>query len=388
MLPIHQSKGSKYPNVCIPIIAPIQTFVNTLLTAIDYDGIIVQTFVLILSHQGENMPVSIKDIAKVANVSFSTVSRALADSPRVKPETRERIQELAAEMGYAPSAAARSLVTHRTKTIGVVATTMTDMFQAEVVQAIEETAIGRDYSVILTQSGFASEREMIEIQALRERRVDGIILISVRAGGVYAAVLQGTGIPLVFINARQTDYGHSVRVDSLAGSLAAVQHLLDLGHKQIAYITGPDEDWDNIARQAGYQQSLEAGGLPAEPALIVKGDSRPEGGIRAMQQLLALRCSPTAVFCYNDATALGAMRAAYSAGIRVPEDVSIVGFDDIDLAPFFEPPLTTVAQPIKQLGEKAVETILADMDGENGVVDCLLPGDLVVRSSTTHPNES
>ncbi len=385
MLPIYQRK---YPNVCISIIAPIQTFVNTLLTAIDYNGIIVQTFVLILSCWGKNMPVSIKDIARVANVSFSTVSRALADSPRVKPETRERIQRLAIEMGYAPSAAARSLVTHRTKTIGVVATTMTDMFQAEVVQAIEETAIGRDHSVILTQSGFASEREMTEIQALRERRVDGIILISVRAGGVYAAVLQGTGIPLVFINARQTDYGHSVRVDSLAGSLAAVQHLLDLGHKQIAYITGPDEDWDNIARQAGYQQSLEAYGLPVDPALIVKGDSRPEGGIRAMQQLLSLRRPPTAVFCYNDATALGAMRAAYSAGLRVPEDVSIVGFDDIDLAPFFEPPLTTVAQPIKQLGEKAVETILADMDGEGGVVDCLLPGNLVVRSSTTHPNQS
>lgn len=332
------------------------------------------------------MPVSIKDIAKVANVSFSTVSRALADSPRVKPETRERIRKLAAEMGYTPSAAARSLVTQRTKAIGVVATTMTDVFQAEVVQAIEETAIGRDHSVILTQSGFASEREMIEIQALRERRVDGIILISVRAGGVYAAVLQGTGIPLVFINARQTDYGHSVRVDSLGGSLAAVQHLLDLGHKRIAYITGPDEDWDNIERQAGYQQSLESRGLTVDPALIVKGDSRPERGIRAMQQLLSLRRPPTAVFCYNDVTALGAIRAVHSAGLRIPENVSIVGFDDIDLAPFFEPPLTTVAQPIKQLGEKAVEAILAHIDGKNGTVDCLLPGTLVVRSSTARLN--
>jgi DNA-binding LacI/PurR family transcriptional regulator len=253
------------------------------------------------------MPVSIKDIAKVANVSFSTVSRALANSPRVRPETRRRIQQLAIEMGYTPSAAARSLVTHRTKTIGVVATTMTDTFQAEVVQSIEEIAIQHDYSVILTQSGFASERELVEIQALRERRVDGIILISVRAGGVYASVLQGTGIPLVFINSRQTDYGHSVRVDSLAGSRTAVCHLLELGHRRIAYIAGPDQDWDNLARQAGYQQALATCRLSIDPALIVQGNSRPEGGIRAMQQLLALRHPPTAVFCYNDVTALGAM---------------------------------------------------------------------------------
>jgi len=328
------------------------------------------------------MPISIKDIARVANVSYSTVSRALADSPRVKPATRARIQRFAREMGYTPSAAARSLVTQRTMTIGIVATTMTDMFQAEVIQAIEHAALGCGYSVILTQSGFGSERELAEIQALRERRVDGIILISVRIGGVYAAILQGTNIPLVFINSCQTDYGRSVRVDSLRGGREAVNHLLNLGHRRIGYITGPEEDWDNLARQEGYRVALEARGISVDPALIVQGDCRPGGGIRAMQQLLSLPEPPTGVFCYNDATALGVLRFLYSVGMRVPEDLSIIGFDNTDLSTYFEPPLTTIAQPTHELGQKAVEVVLAMLRGEDIGEAHLLPCELVVRQST------
>lgn len=328
------------------------------------------------------MSISIKDVAKLANVSYSTVSRALTNSSRVKPETRDRIQRLAREMGYTPSAAARSLVTQRTMTIGIVATTMTDMFQAEVIQAIEHAALSHEYSVILAQSGFGSERELAEIQALRERRVDGIILISVRVGGVYAAILQGTNIPLVFINSCQTDYGRSVRVDSLQGGREAVNHLLNLGHRRIAYITGPEEDWDNLARQEGYRDALGARGIPVDPALIVQGDCRPGGGIRAMQQLLSLPEPPTGVFCYNDATALGGLRFLYSVGMRVPEDLSIIGFDNTDLSTYFEPPLTTIAQPTQELGQKAVEVVLAMLRGEDLGEAHLLPCELVVRQST------
>ena len=331
------------------------------------------------------MPISIKDVAKIANVSYSTVSRALADSPRVKPATRARIKRLAREMGYTPSAAARSLVTQRSMTIGVVATTMTDMFQAEVIQAIEHAALSHEYSVILTQSGFGSERELAEIRALRERRVDGIILISVRTGGVYAAVLQGTNIPLVFINSCQTDYGRSVRVDSLRGGTEAVEHLLELGHRRIAYITGPDEDWDNLARQEGYEQALLSCGISVDPDLVVQGDCRPGGGIRAMQQLLSLPSPPTAVFCYNDATALGALRYAYSVGKRVPNDLSIIGFDNTDLSAYFEPPLTTIAQPKQALGQKAMEVILSMLRGEGAEEVHLLPCELILRKSTARP---
>ena len=332
------------------------------------------------------MTLSIKDIAKVALVSYSTVSRALTDSPRVKPETRERIKRLASEMGYSPSAVARSLVTQRTQTIGLVATTITDLFQAEVIQVIEETALDHGYSVILAHSGSGSERELDEFQALRERRVDGIILISVRADSACASLLRDTDMPIVFINNVLNDqYARSVRVDNYGGAVQAVQHLLELGHQRVAYITGPSLEWDNIERRKGYEQALLSHGVPVDPALILQGDSRPRGGTQAMRELLALASGPTAVFCYNDASALGALRAAHAAGQRDPQDLSIVGFDDIDLAAHFEPPLTTFAQPKRDMGQMAVQMILAMLAGEQISENCVMPGHLIVRESTMPP---
>jgi DNA-binding LacI/PurR family transcriptional regulator len=332
------------------------------------------------------MPVSIKDIARSANVSYSTVSRALAHSPRVKAETRDRIQQLALEMGYSPSAVARSLVTNRTRTIGIIATTITDLFQAEIIQAIQRTALRHNHSVILTQSGPESERELAELEALRERRVDGIILISIRAAGEYASVLQGSGIPLVFINDPcNVDYGHSLKVDSFAGACEAVRHLLDLGHRSVAYIAGPSANWDNDQRLAGYQETLRANDLPVQPALIVGDGRRAEDGIRSMQQLLRLPSPPTAVFCYDDTVALGAIRAVHGADLRVPQDMSVVGFDDVHLASYFEPPLTTIAQPKREMGQKAVEMVLAVLRNAEKVEDCVMPVRLVVRESTMPP---
>lgn len=329
------------------------------------------------------MTVSIKDIARAAGVSYSTVSRALADSSRVRLETRERIQQLAAEMGYFPSVAARSLVTHRTQTIGLVATTIKDLFQAGVIQVIEETALDSGYSVILAHSGAASERELVELRALQERRVDGIILISVRADGDCAAVLQGNRVPVVFINnVRRDDFGYSVRMDNFGGAQQAVRHLLELGHRRIGYVSGPPIEWDNIERERGYRQALSSYGVDCDATLIVEGNGRPESGVMALRRLLASSYPPTAIFCYNDASALGVMRAAQAAGLRIPQDLAVVGFDDIDLAPYFEPPLTTVAQPKEVMGRKAVEIILSHLNGEAVEKDYILPGRLVLRQST------
>jgi DNA-binding LacI/PurR family transcriptional regulator len=320
------------------------------------------------------------------NISYSTVSRALNNSPRVKPETREQIQHKAAEMGYLPSAIARSLVTRRTNTIGVVVTKITDLFFAEVIQGIEETALNYGYSVILTNSGGKPDYELAAIQTLRERRVDGIVLVAACAGKEYKERLfisKGAATPIVIINnVHQEHIGYSVETDNVGGGRAATQHLLDLGHRRIGYIAGPITEWDNVERQQGYEQALHSVRLTIDPALIVRGDNQPEGGMRAMQQLLALPTPPTAVFCYNDVTALGAMRAAYGAGRRIPQDLSIVGFDDIALAPYFQPPLTTVAQPKREMGEKAVQTVLALMAGEDVVENWVLPSRLVIREST------
>jgi DNA-binding LacI/PurR family transcriptional regulator len=328
------------------------------------------------------MTISIKDIAKAANVSYSTVSRALNDSPRVRLDTKERIRYIAAEMGYLPSAVARSLVTRRTNTIGVVVTTITDLFFAEVIHAIEETALKHKYSVILANSGAEPERELAAIRALRERRVDGIILVSGCSSKEDICSEKWSNIPIVIINnVHQEHTGYSVEVDNVGGGREATQHLLDLGHRRIAHISGPIREWDSVERQSGYEQALRAYGLPVDPTLIVRGGSRPKGGMRAMQQLLSLSSRPTAVFCYNDATALGAMRASHAAGLRIAQDLSVVGFDDIDLNPYFEPPLTTVAQPKREMGGKAVQMILDLLAGEE-VEDCVLPSRLIVREST------
>jgi DNA-binding LacI/PurR family transcriptional regulator len=336
------------------------------------------------------MAVSIKDIARVADVSYSTVSRALNDSPRVQAQTKARIQRIAAEMGYLPSAVARSLVTRRTNTLGIVVTTITDLFFAEVIHAIEETALKYSYSVILTNSGGYLARELAALRSLRERRVDGIILISGCTDDTFCRE-EGVDTPIVIINnAHREHIGYSVEVDNAAGSREAVRHLLRLGHSRIAHISGPAREWDAVERLRGYEEALLAGGLAVDRELIVPGDNYPEGGIASMQHLLALPVRPTAVFCYNDATAIGAMRAARMAGLRIPQDVSIVGFDDIDLAPYLEPPLTTVAQPKHQMGETAVEMILTLLSGTQQpdqadraqVTDCVLPSQLIVREST------
>lgn len=222
------------------------------------------------------MNVSIKDIAKAANVSYSTVSRALTNSPRVKPETKELIQRIAAEMSYVPSAVARSLVTRRTNIIGVVVTTITDLFFAEVIHAIEETALKQKYSVILTNSGREPERELEAIRALQTRRVDGIILVSPGTTKEALSAEKGLDMPVVIINnARREHIGYSVEVDNLGGGLEATLHLLSLGHRRIAHILGPVREWDGIERQSGYEQGLRAYGLQPEPALIVKGGDRP-----------------------------------------------------------------------------------------------------------------
>jgi DNA-binding LacI/PurR family transcriptional regulator len=328
--------------------------------------------------------VSIKDIARAAGVSYSTVSRALNDSPRVNPQTKEQISRLAVEMGYLRSSVARSLVTRRTNTIGVVVTTITDLFFAEVIHAIEETALRHHYSVILANSGGEPDRELAAMRALRERRVDGIILVAGvsqdRAGE------PASDPPLVVVNnvhCRHSSY--SVEVNNRDGGRTATRYLLELGHRRIAFMAGPVTEWDAIERQAGYEEALLAAGLAVDPALMVYGGSRPKGGLEAMRRLLALPRLPTALFCYNDAAAIGAMRAAHAAGLHIPSDLSVVGFDDIDLAPYFEPPLTTVAQPKHEMGARAVLTVLDLLSGGCPARECVLPSQLVIRESAASP---
>ncbi|NLD73780.1 MAG: LacI family transcriptional regulator [Chloroflexi bacterium] len=333
--------------------------------------------------------VSIKDIARAAGVSHSTVSRALRDSPLLRPETRERIQRLAREMGYSPDTIARSLVTGRTHTVGVVMTTITDPFVAEIVRGVENCALPNGYSVILASSGGEPERELAAVDMLRAKRVDAVIVTSSRVGSLYLDRLELQGVPVVLINDHTSQggpYTFSVTVDNRDGGRVATEHLVCRGHRRIAYIAAALGHSDSVERQAGYQQALRQAGLEVDPALVLRGDGRAEGGEQALARLQALPEPPTAAFCYNDMTAIGLLRAARRAGVRVPEDLAVVGFDDILYASYVCPPLTTISQPKAEMGERAMRMALALRDEDSPAPETegqvVLPGRLVVRESS------
>jgi DNA-binding LacI/PurR family transcriptional regulator len=334
------------------------------------------------------MKVSIKDIARAAGVSHPTVSRALRDSPLVSLETKARIQQLAGEMGYSPDARARSLVEGRTRTVGLVVTTIADPFIAQVVQGIETAAHDHGYTVILCNSNAEPEREIGAVETLRSKRVDGVIVASSRVGALYMEHLERIGVPVVLINNHNEQSGRytfSIGVDNEDGGRLATNHLLELGHCRIAYVTGPADHSDDLGRLAGYREALAAVGIPLDPALVTPGTGRTGGGERALRLLMELDDPPTAVFCYNDMTAIGLMGAARATGLAVPDDLAIVGFDDIPFASYVQPSLTTIAQLKVEMGQWAMEMALALMQSpdpaEGELSDITVKGQLVVRGS-------
>jgi DNA-binding LacI/PurR family transcriptional regulator len=331
---------------------------------------------------------SIKDIAAAAGVAHSTVSRALQNSPQVAHETGEKIRRIAREMGYRASAVARGLVTNRTRTIGVVVTSIADPFVAEVVGGIEETANDHGYSTFLASSNAEPDREIKVVHSFEEHRVDGIVVTSSRVGALYVPMLSEMQVPIVLINNQHPgEFVHAVMIANVEASREAAKHLIGLGHRLIAYLGNRFGHQSDMERFAGYRQALEEADLPFRPELVVHGDGGPEGGVRAMEMLLALPEPPTAVFCYNDMSALGALRRIRTAGLRVPGDISVVGFDDLFVAQYTEPPLTTVRQPKRQMGRLAMETLLKLMSGSKPEEHIRVPGELIVRESTAPPKQ-
>src|SRR5215216_1764766 len=329
---------------------------------------------------------SIKDIARAANVSHSTVSRALQNSPLVNSETAAKIHKLAHEMGYRPSAVARSLVTKKTKTIGVVVTTIADPFIAAVVSGIEEVANDHGYSVFLANSNADPDREVKVVHSFHERRVDGILVTASRVGALYSSLLARINVPTVLINNQHpSEFVHSIMIDNLTVSRKATEHLIRLGHRRIAYVGDEFGFQSDTERFAGYRRALELADIPFLPELIAYGDGKADGGARAMGKLLSLPKPPTAVFCYNDMSALGVLHAIRLRGWRVPEDISVVGFDDLFISSYCSPPLTTVSQPMRQMGCKAMEILLMLFSGSNSKTSVKVQGELIVRESTAPP---
>jgi len=331
------------------------------------------------------VPVTIKDIAEAAHVSHTTVSRALKGHGRISPATAERIQRLALEMGYSPSAIAQSLVNQRTRTIGVVVTTIADPFVINIVNGIEDAAHEAGYSVFLSSSHNDPNREMAVVETFYRRRVDAVIVTASRVGSLYAAHLERFQAPIVLINSQaEGDYLHAVASDDVQGAVLAVEHLLALGHRRIGYIGSAGRPISSRRRQSGYESCLAGHGIAPEPDLIAVPDatSDVEAGRLGLAGLLP--AGPTAILGYNDVTTVGVLMEARARGLAIPSQLSLVGFDDIELTRYLEPPLTTIHQPKEAMGRAAVQKALALLNDEQ-ISDQLLSCHLVVRGSTTAP---
>ncbi len=328
------------------------------------------------------MPVTIKDIAKVAGVSHTTVSRALKGHAAISTQTTARIQILADEMGYTPSAVAQSLLSQRTHTIGMVITTTADPFPVNIVGGVEEVAQAAGYSVFLSSSHNNPEQEMAVVETFHRRRVDAIIVTSSRLGSVYSSELDRIEVPIVLINNQEEgEYLHSVTVDDVQSAQTAVEHLLGLGHRRIGYVGAANRPKSNRRRVMGYEAALIAAGVPLDPSLVIApvDETDVDQGRKGLDCLL--QAGATAAFCYNDRTAIGVLIECRQRNISVPEQLSIVGFDDIEIASYVTPPLTTIHQPRYQLGKLAMQMVLDLLDGKS-VQDKVLNCNVVVRQST------
>jgi DNA-binding LacI/PurR family transcriptional regulator len=327
---------------------------------------------------------TIEDVAARSGVSTATVSRVLSGSVPARPETRDRVLAAARELEYRPSGVARALKRQETRTLGLLITDIANPFFPQIVRSVEEAAHERGYGIVLCNAGDDPDRELAHLELLLERRVDGIVVASSRASRRMVAGFHRSAVPVVLVNSGAAGSGlPTIDTAHRHGARAAAAHLLALGHRRLAHITAPT--WNAAAgpRLSGVRDALRHAGLDANELLVAEGDGHVEGGVRAAGQLIA-DGGVTAITCYNDLTAIGAMRAVRHAGLGVPTDVSVIGFDDIEMASWTDPALTTVRQPTTEMGRWAVAR-LTDPDGANGSTVVHLEPELVVRGSTAPP---
>jgi LacI family transcriptional regulator len=329
--------------------------------------------------------VTIKDVARRAGVSVATVSCVLNKTRWVSPELTERVLAAVEETGYYPDGNARGLRSKRTATIGLIVPDNANPFFAEIAKGVEDAGFAAGFSVILCNSNAMLERELAYIDLLLSKRVDGVIFAPTTPSIEPARRMVDLGIPVVVFYRQAGDLDlDSLRIDNQAAGYMVTHHLIELGHCDIACIRPLSTETASGRRVDGYLQALAEAGQEAHPDLMPQGDNRMSGGERAAAALLAAGRPFSAIFAANDAMAIGAIRVLRDAGLRVPEDVSVAGFDDIALARYSEPPLTTVAQPRQEAGALAVQRILERIEKRHsgGPREFVLPTRLVERQST------
>lgn len=323
------------------------------------------------------------DVARESGVSLMTVSRVINDKGDVSDDTRQRVLAVIERMDFRPSGIARSLATRRTGTIGLVVPDISNPFFADVARGVADAAYLDDYSVFLCSSDEDPARELEFLISLEEKRVDGLIVCSSRLSSDELASALARHADVVLINRRASGSGSgAVLADDEAGARMIVEHLINRGHRTIAFLAGPPTSYSGMARLSGYRSVLEASGTGWQPDLVRHCAPTADGGAEAAQALLSRRPDITALFCYNDLVAVGALRACNCLGLKVPDQTAITGFDDIAIADLVSPPLTTCRVPRYDIGVQANRLLLLQINSEpcNGCEE-ILPVQLVVRAS-------
>ncbi len=328
----------------------------------------------------------IREIAKRARVSTATVSRAINRIPTVDPQLAKRVWKVVEELGYYPNTQARALVSGRTRIFGLIVSEITNPFFPEVVQTFEDVAVQNNYEILLTSTIHDPKRMEAAVRRMLERRVEGVAILTFGMEESLLDSLRFRKVPLVFV-----DVGPSlprvsnIKINYQRGIRKAVQHLAGLRHRHIVFVSGPLALKSAATRKDAFLTSMVEAGLAVGPGFMVEGDHTMEGGMAALEKLAKAGPLPTAVMCSNDMTAIGVMRQAYERGISVPQQLSVVGFDDVHLAQFTIPPLTTVRMSQSELAQIAFKALMQDVarkiPSEKGT-EYALETDLVLRSST------
>jgi LacI family transcriptional regulator len=335
------------------------------------------------------MGATLKDVAREARVSMASVSRAINGTGAVTAETRTRILEAASRLHYVPNSGAQSLMTRRTRMIGVLLHSFHGEFFSELIRGIDAAARARGLHLLVST---AHDAEAETGDALRAMigRVDGALVMLPHVDGRFIRDTIHTALPMVLLSTTDTDHTHtSVYVDNYGGACALMRHLISMGRKRIVHIAGPEENMDAQERLRGYRDTL-AQLLPGVPEYILRGDFNEESGYKSGQLLLATSSRPDAVFAANDMMAIGCMSALLDAGLQLPRDMAVVGFDDVPTARFVRPPLTTVRVRIADIGARALDQLVEAIDSKSEMGPRMetVPAELVIRASCGAPMKS
>lgn len=331
---------------------------------------------------------SIKDVAERAGVSVATVSRVLNHDPRVKAHLRQRVLEAVAELDYHPSRIARGMRNQTVAVIGLIISDIQNPFFTALVRAVEDVAYSHQYTVILCNSDEDPQKEQLYARVLIGERVSGVIIVPTCQEACH--LLLKRGLPLVVVDRKLPGVkADSVTLDNTAGAYAATRHLIQLGHTRIGLVSAPLHVSVGLERRLGYEKAMLEAGLPLDETLIRTGDFKETGGYRATKDLLRLDPRPTAIFVVNNLMTTGALQAIHELGLRIPEDLSVVGFDDMPWLSLLTPPLTAVRQPVYEIGRAAAqllfERINLDTVGPNREI--VLQPELIVRGSAAPPKQ-